>query len=68
MRKPMRIPFADPGEKQHMSIMINEAQSSYIAKILSIENLEKIAHLLKRNQFSQITFFSKMLIAYTGQE
>src|SRR6266496_6401451 len=45
MRRPMRIPFSDPGERHYMSIMINEAQSSNIAtiylKIESIENLEK---------------------------
>ena len=44
--------------------MINEAQSLNIAKILSIENLAKIAHLIKSTPFSQITLFPTMHIKH----
>src|SRR6266581_2694285 len=61
--RPMRIPFSDPGERHYMSIMINEAQSSNIAKIYlkieSIENLEKNCPFDKMHAIQPNEIFSK---------
>ncbi len=48
--------------------MINEALSSNITKILSIEKLKKFEHLIKRAPFSEINFFPDILAVCIVQE
>jgi len=51
-----------------MSVMIHEALSSSITKILSIENLKKFGHLIKRSPFSEMKLFPNILAVCIVQE
>src|SRR6266581_3996791 len=52
----------------YMSVMINEALSSNITKILSLKYLKICPFLIKCIPFSQMNLFSNIIAAYTGQE
>src|SRR6266581_97831 len=52
----------------YMSVMIHEALSSNITKILSIENLKKFGHLIKFPPFSEMKLFPNILAVCIVQE